>query len=256
MPKEMFRFRRKILNVFHFRGTRYNLYGENYTEVCGRFTLHHDADAIAERFDVQETAVAVSPRYNIAPQQNVPVIIEPASNRVLDSFRWGLVPGWAKDVAVGQKMINARSETLTEKPSFRTALVRRRCLIPADGFYEWERHADGSRHPVHFRVGGGDPFAFAGLWEEWRDPVSDDLLRTCTIITTSANETVGRVHDRMPVILARDAEDVWLDMSVRDTDTLRSFCTPFPDSEMESFPVSRRVNSPTNEGPELITISE
>jgi putative SOS response-associated peptidase YedK len=152
-------------------------------------------------------------------------------------------------------MINARSETLTEKPSFRTALVRRRCLIPADGFYEWERYADGSRHPVHFRLFGGEPFAFAGLWEEWREPNSDNLLRTCTIVTTGANETVGRVHDRMPVILSRDVENIWLDMSVRDTDLLRSFLGPYPDSAMEAFPVSRRVNSPANEGPDLIVAS-
>ncbi|MBC8138499.1 MAG: SOS response-associated peptidase [Fibrella sp.] len=220
--------------------------------MCGRFTLHHDADAIVERFDVHETVVSVAPRYNIAPQQTVPVIVAPQSERILDSFRWGLVPGWAKDAAIGQKMINARSETLAEKPSFRTALVRRRCLIPADGFYEWERHADGSRHPVHFRLNGGEPFAFAGLWEEWQDPQGENALRTCTIVTTSANETVGRVHDRMPVILARDAEEIWLDMSVRDTDLLRSFFVSYPDREMEAFSVSRRVNSPTNEGPELL----
>ncbi len=151
-------------------------------------------------------------------------------------------------------MINARSETLTEKPSFRTALTRRRCLVPADGFYEWEKHADGSRHPVHFRLQSGEPFAFAGLWEEWHAPDSEELLRTCTIVTTSANETVGRVHDRMPVMLARDAEDIWLDMSVRDTDLLRSFCVPYPDSAMEAFPVSRRVNSPANEGADLLGV--
>lgn len=220
--------------------------------MCGRFTLHHDAESIAERFDVQETAVAVEPRYNIAPQQNVPVITALQSDRILDGFRWGLVPGWAKDASVGQKMINARSETLTEKPSFRTALVRRRCLIPADGFYEWERHADGSRHPVHFRLRSGEPFAFAGLWEEWQEPSTNELLRTCAIVTTSANETVGRVHDRMPVMLARDLEDIWLDMSVRDTALLSSFCVPFPDSDMEAFAVSRRVNSPANEGPDLL----
>ncbi len=224
--------------------------------MCGRFTQHHDNAALVERFEIEETVVAVEPRYNVAPQQNVPVIVAPSGERVLDAFRWGLVPGWAKDPAIGQKMINARSETLTEKPSFRTALVRRRCLIPADGFYEWERHADNSRHPVHFRLLAGEPFAFAGLWEEWHDPDRDTPLRTCTIITTAANETVGRVHDRMPVILPRDTETIWLDASVRDTDLLRSFFMPYPDAAMESFPVSRKVNSPANEGSELLVSSE
>lgn len=223
--------------------------------MCGRFTLHHDADSIVERFDVLDTVIGVEPRYNIAPQQNIPVILAPQNNRILDSFRWGLVPSWAKEAAIGQKMINARSETLTEKPSFRTALLRRRCLIPADGFYEWERHEDGSRHPIHFRLQSQELFAFAGLWEEWQEPNSENRLRTCTIITTSANETVGRVHDRMPVMLPRDAEEIWLDMSMSDTDMLRSFCMPYPDSEMEAIPVSRRVNSPANEGPELLVIS-
>lgn len=249
-------------NVSYFRNNFKMFFGatvegtintrRTYLKVCGRFTQHHDADSIIERFDIQDAIVTPEPRYNVAPQQNIPVILAPQNTRVLSAFRWGLVPGWAKDAAIGQKMINARSETITEKPSFRTALTRRRCLIPADGFYEWERHADGTRHPVHFRLQSGGPFAFAGLWEEWHAPGSEEMLRTCTILTTSANETVGRVHDRMPVMLARDAEEIWLDMSVRDTDLLRSFCVPYPDSEMEAFPVSRRVNSPVNEGPELV----
>ncbi len=198
--------------------------------------------------------IPVIARYNIAPQQDIAVVVapNPTAVRVLDGYRWGLVPGWAKDPAIGQKMINARSETLTEKPSFRNALTRRRCLIPADGFYEWERHTDGTRHPVHFRLASGDLFAFAGLWEEWHEPGTDTLLRTCTIVTTSANETVGKVHDRMPVMLSRDAEPIWMDATVRDTDVLRALLIPYPDREMETFAVSRRVNTPGNEGADLL----
>ncbi|MBC8142204.1 MAG: SOS response-associated peptidase [Armatimonadetes bacterium] len=220
--------------------------------MCGRFTQHHDAGQVALRFAVDEANATVAPRYNVAPQQYVPVVYAPESLRLLEDFRWGLVPSWAKDAAIGQKMINARSETVSEKPSFRAALTRRRCLIPADGFYEWEKHEDGSRHPVHFRLTGGDTFAFAGLWEEWHDPASESPLRTCTIITTTANETVGRVHDRMPVILAPDAETLWLDAEMRDKDVLRSLLVPYPDGSMEAFAVSRRVNSPANEGADLL----
>ena len=220
--------------------------------MCGRFTEHQDPETLALRFAVDEIDFDAAPRYNIAPHQTIPVVYTPQTARVLAGFRWGLVPSWAKDPAIGQKMINARSETVTEKPSFRTALVRRRCLIPADGFYEWLKHEDGSKHPVHFRLLSGEPFAFAGLWEEWRDPQSESPLRTCTILTTSANETVGRVHDRMPVILPPDAERLWLDAAVRDTDMLRALLTPYPDALMESFAVSRRVNSSASEGADLL----
>ena len=221
--------------------------------MCGRFTQHHNSGQVSEHFGVQQTLFEVSPRYNIAPQQTIPVILAPQGITVLDGFRWGLVPSWAKESNIGQKMINARSETLTEKPSFRNALVRRRCVIPADGFYEWERLEGGVRQPVHFRRRDGDLFGFAGLWEEWQDPdAENELLRTCTIVTTSANETVSPVHDRMPVMLTPDAEAIWLNSSVRDTDLLRSLLVSYPDEAMESFRVSRRVNAPVNEGAELL----
>ena len=230
--------------------------------MCGRFTQHHDANALTLRFDLTGMPPEITPRYNIAPQQTIGAITVTDTGRRLEGFQWGLIPSWAKDPAIGQKMINARSETLAEKPSFRTALVRRRCLIPADGFYEWLRRGDGSRDPVHFRLLGAEAFAFAGLWEEWHNPETNTplqrnapegtALRTCTIITTSANNTVGRVHDRMPVILTRDAESLWLDDTVRDTDRLRALLKPYPDDAMESFAVSRCVNSVKNEGVELL----
>lgn len=219
--------------------------------MCGRFTQHHDQNAVQERFNLDEILTTTAPRYNVAPQQNIAVVYAPETVRLLEDFRWGLVPSWAKDAAIGQKMINARSETVAEKPSFRAALSRRRCLIPADGFYEWIK-TEGGRDPVHFRLKSGDLFAFAGLWEEWHDPQTESPLRTCTILTTSANDTVGRVHDRMPVILAPDAESLWLDSAVHDKDILLSLLAPYPDDAMEAFPVSRRVNSPRNEGAELL----
>lgn len=220
--------------------------------MCGRFTQHHEPDAVAERFEAAQTLFAPTPRYNVAPDQIVPVVLSRDGTRVLDGFKWGLVPGWAKDVAALPKMINARSETLAEKPSFRAALARRRCLIPADGFYEWDKSVPGVKTPYHFRLRTGALFAFAGLWEEWIGGGSATPLRTCAIVTTSANATVGRVHDRMPVMLAPGAEEVWLDGSVRDTDLLRSLLVPYPDDVMEAFAVSRRVNAATNEGADLI----
>lgn len=219
--------------------------------MCGRFTLHHDAGAVAERFGAPDVLFDLSPRYNIAPQQPVAAIRQHEMTRTLGGFQWGLVPFWAKDPALGNKLINARAETIAEKPSFKNALVRRRCLIPADGFYEWDK-TGGTRQPLHFRRGDGALFAFAGLWEEWQAP-DGSPLRTCTIITTTPNQIVGRVHDRMPAMLRGPADEaIWLDPSEKRPDSVLPLLGPYPDEEMEAVAVSRRVNSPATDDPALI----
>ena len=221
--------------------------------MCGRFTQHHDTAAVADRFGVQGILFDAVPRYNIAPTQPVSAILEVAQTgeRFLDLLRWGLVPSWAKDSAIGNKMINARSETVAEKPAFRTSLKRRRCLIPTDGFYEWDK-TGGTRQPYHFRRKDGELFGFAGLWDEWTAP-DGSPLRTCTILTTAANAVVGPYHDRMPVILrSADAEERWLDSAVQSADALEPLFLPYPDDWMEAIPVSKRVNAPVNEDAGLI----
>lgn len=233
--------------------------------MCGRFTQHHDAGQLQIRFAVASDALTINendgegnlaPRYNIAPRQQVVVVFAGGPNpaRTLDTFEWGLIPPWAKDPTIGAKMINARAETVAEKPSFKTSLVRRRCIIPADGFYEWDKTGGGTKQPFHFRRKDGNLFGFAGLWDEWRGP--DKALppvRTCTIITTQANQTVGRIHDRMPVMLRPgDAEALWLDPTVQTTDALLPLLVPYPDDELEAFSVSRRVNTPAVDAPDLI----
>jgi putative SOS response-associated peptidase YedK len=221
--------------------------------MCGRFTQHHDVDAIMDRFGIQQTLIEVEPRYNIAPTQPVPVVVTEAATkeRLLDAFQWGLVPFWAKDPAIGNKMINARAETIAEKPAFRTALSRRRCILPCDGFYEWDK-ASGTRQPLHFKLKSGELFGFAGLWEEWQPPDGSPLL-TCTIITTEANGVVAPYHDRMPVMLSDNDEiALWLDETVRDAKEVTPLLLPYPDEKMEVYAVSRRVNSAAFDSPELI----
>ncbi len=179
--------------------------------MCGRFTLHHSTDEVAERFAVQEALFDIAPRYNIAPTQPVAAVTAPDGARRLEGLQWGLVPFWAKDVAIGSKMINARAETLVEKPAFKNALIRRRCLIPADGCYEWKKEPRGGRQPMHIRKGG------AALRLRGLDGTRcGSPLRTCTIITVPANPLVSAIHDRMPAILKPEDEAEWLDTSVKD----------------------------------------
>lgn len=216
--------------------------------MCGRFTQHHDLPEIVSRFDVQQALFPVEPRYNVAPTQAVGVVVTEAATkeRILDGFQWGLVPSWAKDTAIGNKMINARAETIAEKPAFKRALQYRRCIVPADGFYEWERAGpDGKiRIPRHFHRTDGSLFGFAGLWEKWESPDGSPLL-TFTVITTEANGVVRPTHDRMPVILQTPEDEArWLDDSLKDTDLLVSLLKPYPEDWMDSYTVSRRVNSP------------
>ncbi|MBC8104419.1 MAG: SOS response-associated peptidase [Cytophagales bacterium] len=221
--------------------------------MCGRFTLHHNLSDVQDRFSVQASLFDPLPRYNLAPQQTVAVVVAADDGaRVLDGFQWGLIPSWAKDPRIGGKMINARSETVAEKPSFRGLLARRRCIVPSDGFFEWEK-TGGIKQPFHFRSADGGLFGFAGLWDEWESP-DGSPIRTCTILTTSANETVGRVHDRMPVILAEGdgGEALWLDPTLREREALLALLHPFADSEMEAVAVSRRVNSPAHDDPSCL----
>jgi putative SOS response-associated peptidase YedK len=211
--------------------------------MCGRFTLHHSTDQIVLRFDVRQTVAQTSERYNVAPSQPIAVVTQQDDLRCLDAYRWGLIPSWAKDPAIGSKLINARAETLAEKPSFRNALTRRRCIVPGDGFYEWQKRESG-RQPIHIRRKDGELFGFAGLWEEWQQP-DGAPLRTCTIITVEPNDLMRPIHDRMPAILRPEAEALWLDPSVKAIPDLLQVLRPYPDAEMEAFAVSRRVNAPT-----------
>lgn len=221
--------------------------------MCGRFTMYHDADEIMVRFDVQGSLFEPRAHYNIAPTQPVAAITAqgPNAERLLEPLRWGLVPFWAKDTAIASKLINARSETVQEKPSFKHALTRRRCLIPADGFYEWDRK---TKQPTHFRVRGGELFAFAGLYEEWHAPNSEGSpLRTCTVLTTEANALVGQIHERMPVILqSPDDEAMWLEVGRYKPLDLQPLFAPFPADQMDAIFVSKRVGSPTNDDAELL----
>ena len=214
--------------------------------MCGRFTLTVNPEEIQEIFLDLQGAENIRPRYNIAPSQPVAVIANNAPNR-LDYFVWGLIPSWAKDPSMGSRMINARSETLAEKPSFRTAFRRRRCLIPADGFYEWKQEAGQKRKtPMYIRLASGKPFAFAGLWDNWQSPDGSNIL-SCTIITTQPNELMQSIHNRMPVILPPSAYAQWLQPGEADTAALLPLLAPYPAGEMLAYPVSTLVNSPANE---------
>ncbi len=212
--------------------------------MCGRFTLTQTPEAVAEAFDLDEDDMPDFPaRYNIAPAQPIGTIVEDrdSKNRTFRLMRWGLIPSWAKDPSIGAKLINARSETVTEKPSFRAAFKYRRCLIPADGFYEWQKAQPGSKQsskqPFYFSMAGNRLFALAGLWESWND------IETCIILTTSANSLLQTIHDRMPVILNREDYGRWLDPTVQDAEVLKDLLQPYPDEPMQAIPVSTRVNS-------------
>lgn len=217
--------------------------------MCGRYSLSLSGETIASAFDLADIPT-VSPRYNIAPTQPVAVVRSGAESvakagREFTYLIWGLVPSWAKDPGIGSRLINARAETVTEKPSFRSAFKRRRCLLVADGFYEWQRSADG-KQPYYFHLDDHQPFGFAGLWEHWENGAGD-VIESCTILTTEANDRLRPVHDRMPVILQRQDYDLWLDPEMQQTDRLQSLLCPYPAEAMVSYPVSARVNSPRND---------
>lgn len=218
--------------------------------MCGRFALKTPPRSIQEHFHLPETVV-LSPRYNIAPSQWVAVVRQlPGKNsRQLDMLRWGLIPSWAKDMKIGYKMINARVETLAQKPSFRAAFKKRRCLIAADGFYEWH-HAGKAKQPIYLHLKNGAVFAFAGLWESWLSPEGNPV-ESCTIITTSPNELIREIHDRMPVILPPEQYETWLQDSTPDH-CLPPLLMPYPAEAMQAYPVGPIVNSPQNDSPACI----
>lgn len=244
--------------------------------MCGRFSLSSSAEMIGRLFDVDAVpAELLGPRYNVAPTQPVLVLrgrLEPepstarqpaegsggaearsktpAFARELTLMRWGLVPSWAKDLDIGVRLINARSETAAEKPAFRAAFKRRRCLVPADGFYEW-RKLDGRKQPYHIRMADGAPFAIAGLWERW-EPADGSVLESCTLLTTEANARVRPLHDRMPVILSPEDWQLWLDPEFEQAELLQPLLRPFDPAAMATQAVSSYVNSPRNEGPDCL----
>jgi len=222
--------------------------------VCGRITLSTDKDDLQSRWgfiDPSGVLDLIKPRYNIAPSQNSPTLVVKEDRRVLVMMRWGLVPFWAKEASIGYKIINAKSETLTEKPSFRKPFKEKRCLVLADGFYEWEKTDKKNKAPYRFVLKNRQPFAFAGLWDVWKTPEGDTLL-SFTIITTRANELMERIHDRMPVILNEKDEAKWLDPEFKDTDKLSSLLQPYPSEQMVAYKVSTIVNSPKNDTPSCI----
>lgn len=217
--------------------------------MCGRFSQTHSAEEIAAAFDLAEIP-QWQPHYNLAPTQMVPAIIASEHHRQFKPLRWGLIPSWAKDPSMGARLINARAETVSEKPSFRDAFKRRRCLIIADGFYEWRKEGT-KKQPFYFRLETGEPFAFAGLWDRWQSP-DGDRLETCTIITTDPNELTATVHDRMPVILPKALYDRWLDPTNQQIPALQAILRPYAKEEMVAYPVSTAVNRPANDNADCI----
>lgn len=221
--------------------------------MCGRFALYADYEVILERFDIGQDAFGeldYKPSFNISPSQEVAAVVSDGKQNRLGKLKWGLIPPWAKEAKVGYKMINARAETASEKPSFRNAFKKKRCLIVADSFYEWKKE-ENTKTPMLIHLKSGEPFAFAGLWESWTSP-EGETVRSCSILTTKPNELMASIHDRMPVILSKEAEKIWLDPKVQDIDLLESLLVPFDEGELEAYQVSSEVNSPKNNHPELI----
>ena len=217
--------------------------------MCGRYSLIADLGELAKRFEFDGDWLAFESAYNVAPTQEVLTVVGGEARRG-GFMRWGLIPWWAKNASIGSRMINAWAETVAEKPAFRDALKRRRCLVLADGFYEWQR-TGSVRRPMRIVMRLREPFAFAGIWSVWRDP-NGNPIPSCAIITTVVNDLLRPIHDRMPVVLPREIEDFWLDGSVNDTSALGSVLTPFPDDAMEAYEVSPLVNSAANDRPEVI----
>ncbi len=219
--------------------------------MCGRYAFYSPAEAVKRAFALNEVP-GLEPHYNIAPTQSVAVVrAGEEGSRALAMLHWGLIPKWAKERAIGNRMINARAETLAEKPSFRDAFKRRRCLVLADGWYEWQV-APGGKQPWFIQLRETRPFAFAGLWERWKDPADGTTLESCTIVTTDAAQSIRKIHDRMPVVLAESDRDRWMDTAFSDTDKLSELLRPFEPKALQAWPVSRLVNAPKNQGPKLI----
>jgi putative SOS response-associated peptidase YedK len=218
--------------------------------MCGRFTLASEVAQLQERFAFEPGEMVVQPSYNIAPGQDVVTVVRDGAVNRSEWLRWGLVPSWAKDVKIGYKMTNARVETVAEKPSFRSALRQRRCLVLADGYYEWRREGK-QKIPMYIRLSSHNPFAFAGLWETWQGAEGEPLL-TCTILTTAAHAALQAIHHRMPVILDPVRETLWLDREVTDPEQLLPLLNPALPEAIEAYAVSTWVNSARNNSPACI----
>jgi len=220
--------------------------------MCGRFAGFRSLRELQERFPIVKAACEVTANYNVAPSQEILAIIKHEGENWLDKFHWGLVPFWAKDISIGNRMINARSETVAEKPSFRNAFKKRRCLIVADGFYEWKGEK-GYKQPMFITLPDRKPFAFAGLWEAWnKKPDSDSTYKSCTIITTQASKSFSEIHHRMPVILNSEIYEPWLDSQNQDLDELKNILKREIITELVSYPVSKQVNSASHNNPACI----
>jgi putative SOS response-associated peptidase YedK len=215
--------------------------------MCGRFEISA-LDQILATFDAEETVELGPPRYNIAPSQQIPIVRQDDGQRNVTLARWGLIPDWANDASIGNKLINARGETAQSKPAFRDSFARRRCLIPATGFYEWKKSGTGKR-PFHFGMKDGSLFAFAGLWSAWTSPAGT-TVESCAILTTTANDLLKDMHDRMPVILPRESYEQWL--APAEASTHSKLLVPFDDSLMRRYEVSTLVNAPKNDSPDCI----
>jgi putative SOS response-associated peptidase YedK len=217
--------------------------------VCNRYRLTHSKQYLAERFDASNE-IEGRPRYNIAPTQPVLTVREKdgQKSRQFTTMRWGLIPSWAKDMSIGTRTLNARSETVTTTPAFRDSILTKRCLIPADGFYEW-RKMGSVKQPYCFEVCEGDVFAFAGLWAEWKSP-EGQIIDSCTILTTAPNSLVADIHDRMPVIVTPEKYDLWLDPDVKDFEAIRDILKPYDSSLMHRYPVSTKLNDSRNDDAE------
>ncbi|MDD5409795.1 MAG: SOS response-associated peptidase [Methylobacter sp.] len=219
--------------------------------MCGRFALYSDPFTLARRFEA-EALPELRPHYNIAPTQSIPIVREEEGKRRFALARWGLIPHWAKDIKIGYSTINARAETVADKPAFRNAFRHRRCLIPADTFYEWQAIAGSKvKQPWLIALRDREPMAFAGLWERWRSPEGEEL-ESCSIIVTDANEIIRPIHERMPTILAPEDWDAWLETDAKDAGSLQSLLKPYPAEDMTAWPVSTKVNSPRNDSVECM----
>jgi putative SOS response-associated peptidase YedK len=219
--------------------------------VCGRFTQQRPTAELAALFNAEAPPAELEPTYNLAPTDEAAVVVERGDRRAIRAYRWGLIPSWAKDEKIASKLFNARAETLATSGAFRESFRRRRCIVPADAFYEWQRQG-GARQPFLIRRADGAPLALAGLWSGWHDPETEQVIRTFTIVTTTANRTLSAVHDRMPVMLAREHWARWLDPTLQDTGELTALLEPAADNELVLYPVRALVNNVRNNGPELI----
>ncbi|MEQ7128627.1 SOS response-associated peptidase [Actinopolymorpha sp. B11F2] len=235
--------------------------------MCGRYSLSRDPEDLAREFEAARVDVRekLQPDYNVAPTKQVPAVLdrvprdEPdaAPERRLTFVKWGLIPSWAKDAKIGNRLINARMETAHEKPAYRRAFASRRCLLPADGYYEWYGEKKGKKQPFFIHRGDDGVLAMAGLYEIWRDPTKDEddpdrLVWTCTVLTTSAEDNLGRIHDRMPLLVEPGQYSTWLDPRVKDPEQLRSVLVPAAPGRLDAYPVSTAVNNVRNNGPDLV----